>query len=292
MRNKSRKPYIWLIVALCSAALLGLFFAPALADEAVSDGGAKVGVEGVEGIEIETPTEILDEFEGEDLLPEGEESFGQNFQATWIAAQEFSPADSGITYNRGPAGIGSFRCRTAGASFWFDAHIRLPSGARLAIARIFYDDSDADGRVWFWIDRTTVNETSGVPWNISQFFGPLQSPVGIGRWGNTAGNVNITIANRLQILTGRFRSDGAGSCFAGVRLFWNRQIRTGLPNPFVDIGFLPAVFQDSIKALAASGITTGTTPTTYSPNNNVTRAQMAVFLARALGLYWGYNSGF
>ena len=41
-----------------------------------------------------------------------------------------------------------------------------------------------------------------------------------------------------------------------------------------------------IKALKASGITQGVTPTTYEPESNVTRAQMAVFLAKALGLHW------
>ncbi len=41
-----------------------------------------------------------------------------------------------------------------------------------------------------------------------------------------------------------------------------------------------------IEALKASGITQGVTPTTYEPESNVTRAQMAVFLAKALGLNW------
>ncbi len=41
-----------------------------------------------------------------------------------------------------------------------------------------------------------------------------------------------------------------------------------------------------IEALAASGITVGVTLTTFEPESNVTRAQMAVFLAKALGLHW------
>lgn len=40
----------------------------------------------------------------------------------------------------------------------------------------------------------------------------------------------------------------------------------------------------AINAIAAAGITTGTGPDTYSPNEFVTRAQMASFIARALGL--------
>jgi hypothetical protein len=41
--------------------------------------------------------------------------------------------------------------------------------------------------------------------------------------------------------------------------------------------------------LSASGITAGcqTSPPLYCPNAPLTRAQMAVFLSKALGLYWG-----
>jgi len=43
-------------------------------------------------------------------------------------------------------------------------------------------------------------------------------------------------------------------------------------------------FEGDINALAAAGITKGCTDTDYCPNQNVTRAQMASFLTRALGL--------
>ena len=78
----------------------------------------------------------------------------------------------------------------------------------------------------------------------------------------------------------------------GVHLVWHRQVRTGLPNPFDDIGGLPARFQNAIKALAASGITQGCDANSYCPSNNVTRGQMAVFLAEALGLHWDAEAGF
>ncbi len=41
-----------------------------------------------------------------------------------------------------------------------------------------------------------------------------------------------------------------------------------------------------IEALAASGITAGCSATEYCPDAPLTRAQMAVFLAKALGLHW------
>jgi hypothetical protein len=43
-------------------------------------------------------------------------------------------------------------------------------------------------------------------------------------------------------------------------------------------------FEADINAVAAAGITTGTTATTFSPNDPVTREQMAAFLVRALAL--------
>ena len=49
--------------------------------------------------------------------------------------------------------------------------------------------------------------------------------------------------------------------------------------PFVDVSESSPEAQ-AIACIYALGITTGTTPTTYSPANNVTRAQMASFLAR------------
>jgi len=52
--------------------------------------------------------------------------------------------------------------------------------------------------------------------------------------------------------------------------------------PFTDIGDLSQESQDAIKYLFDEGITKGTTPTTYSPADHVTREQMALYLERAL----------
>jgi hypothetical protein len=51
-------------------------------------------------------------------------------------------------------------------------------------------------------------------------------------------------------------------------------------NPFTDVG--AGVHHNNILCLAFAGITQGTTPTTYSPNNSVTRGQMASFIARSI----------
>jgi hypothetical protein len=45
-------------------------------------------------------------------------------------------------------------------------------------------------------------------------------------------------------------------------------------------------FFRAIEALAASGITSGCGGGNFCPNDVVTRAQLAKFLALALGLHW------
>jgi hypothetical protein len=51
---------------------------------------------------------------------------------------------------------------------------------------------------------------------------------------------------------------------------------------FVDISGLDATIQVAINQLAALGITNGTSATEFSPNIEVPRWQMAIFLTRVL----------
>jgi hypothetical protein len=59
------------------------------------------------------------------------------------------------------------------------------------------------------------------------------------------------------------------------------QLEANGATPFTDID--GSIFEGDIESIYAAGITVGTTPTTYSPSDPVTRGQMATFLARALG---------
>jgi hypothetical protein len=80
----------------------------------------------------------------------------------------------------------------------------------------------------------------------------------------------------------------AGNGVGGVKIIWRRQVSPPPATP--TFGDVPA--SDSgfpfIEALAASGITAGCTGGNYCPDANLTRRQMAVFLAKALGLHWPY----
>ena len=58
---------------------------------------------------------------------------------------------------------------------------------------------------------------------------------------------------------------------------------TGADQGFTDISGYSADIQTAINQLKQAGVTNGTTTTTYSPDDNVTREQMAMFVERSLG---------
>ncbi len=81
---------------------------------------------------------------------------------------------------------------------------------------------------------------------------------------------------------------GSGTRFLSVLVSYKLQVS---PKPAVaTFADVPLSYWASqhIEALAASGITTGCGGGNYCPESPITRAQMAVFLAKALGLHWAY----
>jgi hypothetical protein len=78
----------------------------------------------------------------------------------------------------------------------------------------------------------------------------------------------------------------ADVALGGVRITWHRQVS---PPPalatFPDVPTNHPFFQ-YVEALYAAGITAGYGNGNFGVNDPITRAQMAVFLAKALGLHW------
>ena len=74
--------------------------------------------------------------------------------------------------------------------------------------------------------------------------------------------------------------------FGWAEVWWRRVVSPApFPATFNDVSPRHAFYQ-YIEALAASGITVGCGSGNYCPDSAVTRGQMAVFLAKALGLHW------
>ena len=73
--------------------------------------------------------------------------------------------------------------------------------------------------------------------------------------------------------------------FGAVEVWWKRTVSPASGVTFNDV---PAnhPFYQFIEALAASGITAGCSNGNFCPDAPLTRGQMAVFLAKALGLHW------
>jgi len=84
------------------------------------------------------------------------------------------------------------------------------------------------------------------------------------------------------------KGSGTDLGFGGVLVRWRRQLG---PAPgsasFNDVPTNFWAFQH-IEALVDSGITSGCGGGSFCPNTTVTRAEMAVFLAKALGLNWPF----
>jgi hypothetical protein len=74
--------------------------------------------------------------------------------------------------------------------------------------------------------------------------------------------------------------------FGGARITWERQVSPPPATPtFGDVPSTDPAWQ-YVEALVASGITAGCGNGNYCPDAPLTRRQMAVFLAKALGLHW------
>lgn len=80
----------------------------------------------------------------------------------------------------------------------------------------------------------------------------------------------------------------ASNAIGGVKIIWRQQVSPAPASPtFSDVPAGHPFFQ-FVEALSASGITGGCAPGRFCPEAPLTRGQMAVFLAKALGLHWPY----
>ena len=171
---------------------------------------------------------------------------------------------------------------TSGSATYWNCAIQVPSGILIDGFEVETYDSDATDNVcaYFWRQS---------------FYGTAYTVVGSGCTSGTEGydaiyvtGLGETIENHWHIYSIRVvaNSGTTSNKFRVVAYSAYRQIS---PAPgsatFPDVGTGFWAFQE-IEALAASGITQGYPDGTFKPTANVTRAQMATFLARALGLHW------
>jgi hypothetical protein len=225
--------------------------------------------------------------------------FGTGYFYTWLGAADFRPESEAMGHG---FNIGDFHFYAdTGVGGTFVAPLNLPSGALLQTARLFYYDNDASAGLSLGLCRvrsegifpptptvacpfSVSNTQSETPGYATMSFDPDLTFL-VRDDDDLDGTMEDTTWYFLLQFTGNKSSLNR---VRGVRLYWKLQIS---PAPttasFTDVPVGSQSFQ-AVEALKASGITAGCTTTTYCPNQAVTRAQMALFLSRALGLSWNY----
>ena len=207
-----------------------------------------------------------------------------------VQATELAPDSSGVFFFA--ANNGALRYQTNLAGYGLSAQVHLPGGALITYMELDYYDASPTGRVQAALLVCNWDGT-----------GCVQVPGSCGATGTVcsddAGTPNYAgvsvpifpsvlvdnFTKRYIVAVGNTTLDGT-TAVSQVIIGYQLQVS---PPPatatFADVPTDHPFFQ-YVEALAASGITGGCGGGNFCPNAPLTRGQMAVFLAKALGLQW------
>jgi hypothetical protein len=219
--------------------------------------------------------------------PAAPEEFGNkccNFLA--VPAAAFSTMTSGITYFN--TGGYLYSPSDTGELFW--APVTLPTGVLIKSLGIYYGDSNGSGNVTATLRRYKGFDEAGAT---TEDIMSVSSAGSSGReftavpLSHTVNNSGILGGGQYAVVVNIPVVSGASLSFKAVEIGWQRQVSpVGLGAPhFGDVSPAHPYYQH-IEALVASGITAGCGGGNYCPSAFITRGEMAVFLAKGLGLQW------
>jgi hypothetical protein len=216
------------------------------------------------------------------------QSYGDHDQTLTVGAAAFEAENS-------PSGEGSIAADgylyVNGSSSRWAAPLSLPDGAWLEEMCAYVNDDTAGLLAVSIIQKTLVGEGEV----------PFSHTIVLAISTHSTGYTTYCAGGNLRLRnTGDPDGDGTSDAvdywieasttglggFGGVRIAWKREVSPPPPAPtFGDVPESDGAFLH-IEALAASGITAGCGGGNYCPDAMLTRRQMAVFLAKALGLQW------
>jgi hypothetical protein len=207
-----------------------------------------------------------------------------NDTATTIAAVSFLVESDDVGF--GPPAfftspsLGRF-CAEPNNDVHYYATLNIPAGAIIDFIRVNnLTDTDAVMGVGLWLRDSTGSK---------QLLAGYSFPAHATWTTDVAGPLGIQIfSNQDQVLVLDVEQAPSNSFeyFAYVEVDWRRTVSPAPGSPtFNDVPVSDPAFQ-FIEALVASGITAGCGGGNYCPDASLTRRQMAVFLAKALGLHW------
>jgi hypothetical protein len=215
-------------------------------------------------------------------------AYGTTAQTIYnVPASAFVVRDSDIEWDYFSPGY-LFSPSTAGETFW--APVNLPTGAHLTDMVLYFSDTNS---------VANISASLRIYPGFTDATASVEEIALVSSSGNTGRNmasttIDHTVANDTIFENGMYavviitESAGVSLQFKGVDLRWHRQVS---PAPsqatFGDVPEDDPAFQ-FIEALATSEITVGcsASPLLFCPDAPLTRRQMAVFLAKALGLHW------
>jgi hypothetical protein len=224
------------------------------------------------------------------LAAEGDTYGTEDGNDHWLAPADFMVLNGAQICATSLTGVWLWNCETLTVP-WI-AHLRLPAGASIAGYRVYYFDGDPSEDITVTLlqysyDRS-VHDDGGYA-----IVGPSFESSGTPGYGAAWVNFNprhtyTTRSGSVDFFYQVTVAMPAGSSvrFRGVRVEWYRQVS---PEPasatFSDVPVGYWAFQH-VEALAASGITAGCGGGNFCPEQPLTRAQKAVFLAKGLGLHF------
>ena len=217
-----------------------------------------------------------------------EDAYGVGLQELWVQGIEFTK-----TSGNPDLAIGSDHfVHAAGApSAHYYAPLRLPVGGVITGLVCIVDDTDGSRTtdVILYRDVLSFSDLQIQQYLLGEVFAPGSS----GHYVTNTAALNHSFQGFFSDVSGDHRASyyldaylGDNMGLFGCVVYWHRSIA---PAPAV------ATFSDVpvgntqrqyIEAMAAAGISTGCGGTKYCPDDPVTRGQLAVLLARALGLHW------
>lgn len=232
-------------------------------------------------------------------VPTDPDRYGLLTNWTVIPATAFVPSDDTVAFSRGTDGYFSMATGLGELSAGIAAGVEVPAGALMTQVCLMILDNDAAGSVSMTWGVHELGDTSGQPAWV-----PLNTVASGGP--DVYGYTTMCVPGGGVVIRGWWDADGdldeawtwyriAASTTGGADLGWGGALlqwkATLSPAPatasFSDVPTDHPFFA-YIEALQSSGITAGCGAGMYCPDDPITRGQMAVFVAKALGLYWPF----
>jgi hypothetical protein len=209
-----------------------------------------------------------------------------------MGPSDFQTDDSGTTYTGtwSPPFTMTYSRWVSGGFPHLFATAHLPGGSQLVEWDLNYCDDNASGgsnhltfNLWDCDQAGICNPTPLATFNTTtQGAGCFA----VGFNGGSVTGFTVNNASRFLAVEVVFGATDGSNRLSGSALGYKLQVSPApVTASFNDVPVTDPAFQ-YIEALVAAGVTSGCGGGNYCPDNFLTRRQMAVFLAKALGLNW------